>query len=72
MRASLPSNLILQSETIITLNPDKSIENHKLDEFEFMIIEALSLNGQISINDVSEIVGKKYFFINKFNVELKN
>ena len=40
MRASLPSNLILQSETIITLNPDNSIENDKLDEFEFMITEA--------------------------------
>lgn len=62
MRASLPSNLILQSETIITLNPDKSIENDNLDEFEFMIIEALSLNGQITINDVSEIVGKKNIF----------
>ena len=36
-----------------------------------MIIEALSLNGQISINDVSEIVGKKNIFslINSMSIK---
>ena len=36
MRASVPSNLILQSETIITLNPEKDIDSDELNETEFL------------------------------------
>ena len=43
MRASIPSNLILQSETIITLDPDTTFDDDKLDEFEFLIIEAIRI-----------------------------
>lgn len=62
MRASIPSNLILQSETIITLDPDTTFDDDKLDEFEFLIIEAIRIEGQISIKDVSDIINKKNIF----------
>ncbi len=62
MRASIPSNLILQSETIITLDPDTNFDDDKLDEFEFLIIEAIRIEGQISIKDVSDIINKKNIF----------
>ena len=62
MRASVPSNLILQSETIITLNPEKDIVNNELDETEFLIVDALNINGQLSISNVSNIINKKNIF----------
>ena len=37
MRASIPSNLILQSETIITISNQNEIDNSKLDDAEYLI-----------------------------------
>ena len=62
MRASVPSNLILQSETIITLNPEKDIDSDELNETEFLIVDALNINGQLSISNVSNIINKKNIF----------
>ena len=62
MRASVPSNLILQSETIITLNPELDINIDNLDEIEYLIIDALNISGHLSINNVSEIINKKNIF----------
>ena len=69
MRASVPSNLILQSETVLTLNQDKEIEMGGLNDSEYLIIEALNINKQLSIKDVSEILEKKNIFsiINSMN-----
>lgn len=69
MRASIPSNLILQSETIITLNNQNEVDNKKLDDTEYLIIEALNINKELSIKNVSEILSKKNIFsvINKMN-----
>jgi len=69
MRASIPSNLILQSETIITINNQNEVDNSKLDDDEFLILEALNINKQLSIKNVSEILNRKNIFsvINKMN-----
>ena len=69
MRASIPSNLILQSETIITINNQNEIDNNKLDDAEYLILEALNINKQLSIKNVSEILNRKNIFsvINKMN-----
>ena len=69
MRASIPSNLILQSETIITLNNKNEVDDKKLDDTEYLIFEALNINKQLSIKDVSKILNKKNIFsvINKMN-----
>jgi len=62
MRASVPSNLILQSETIITLNAEKDIKLENLNEIEYLIVDALNISGSLTINDVSQIIGKKNIF----------
>jgi primosomal protein N' (replication factor Y) len=69
MRASIPSNLILQSETIISLNNENEIDKKKLDDNEYLIIEALNINKELSIKNVSDILSKKNIFsiINKMN-----
>ena len=60
MRASVPSNLILQSETVLTLNNDKEIEMGDLNDSEYLVVEALNINKQLSVKDVSEILEKGY------------
>ena len=69
MRASIPSNLILQSETIITLNNENEVDNKNLDDTEYLILEALNINKELSIKNVSEILNRKNIFsvINKLN-----
>ena len=69
MRASIPSNLILQSETVLTLNHDKEIEMDGLNDSEYLVVEALNINKQLSVKDVSEILEKKNIFsiINSMN-----
>ena len=69
MRASVPSNLILQSETVLTLNNDKEIEMGDLNDSEYLVVEALNINKQLSVKDVSEILEKKNIFsiINSMN-----
>ena len=62
MRASIPSNLILQSETVLTLNQDKEIEMGGLNDSEYLIVEALNINKQLSVKDVSEILETKNIF----------
>ena len=37
MRASIPSNLILQSETVLTLNQDKEIKMGGLNDSEYLL-----------------------------------
>lgn len=41
MNASLPSYLKLESEQIVTLNPEADIDESKLSDEEFILIEAL-------------------------------
>ena len=69
MRASIPSNLVLQSETVLTLNSEKLINKNDLDDSEYLIIEALNLNNYLSIKEVSKILDKKNIFsiINSMN-----
>ena len=62
MRASVPSNLILQSESEITLNPEKIIDVNNLNELEFLVIDALNINGHLTVKDVSDIINKKNIF----------
>jgi len=56
MNAALPAALKLQSKTTITLNTDYNIVNTELDDKEYMIIEALELRKDLSIDDVIEVL----------------
>ncbi|WBX70110.1 replication restart helicase PriA [Tenacibaculum retecalamus] len=57
-RAALPSAFLLESETIIYKNETFTDETSLTDE-EFLIFEALHNHSQLTIHQVSDILGKK-------------
>lgn len=61
MAAALPSTLKLESESKISLNPefDKSTE---LTDNEFLVVEALEIQHELTIRIIQEILNKKYVF----------
>jgi len=60
-RAALPSAFLLESETIIQYITGFSNEKELSDE-EFLIIEALQFQPQLSVNQIVAILGKKTVF----------
>lgn len=61
VRTALPSNLLLESETIITLN-NKFTEDKNLSDNEFLIFESLQFHSQLNLKQVGEILEKKSVF----------
>ncbi|MCX8210643.1 MAG: primosomal protein N' [Lewinella sp.] len=59
MSAGLPSHLKLTSETIITLGPLFNDDATETDDQEYMIVEALTLQHELSLKDVRDILQKK-------------
>ncbi len=59
MRAALPSAFVLESETIITKNNIKEIDESILKDDEFLIYEALHHQSSLKIHDISSILDKK-------------
>ena len=43
MRASLPSNLVMQSEKQISLNKNQIINENNCDDLEYLILDALKI-----------------------------
>ncbi len=56
MDAALPGGLKLESETKIYLNPEANFEYGDLDDKEYLIVEALEIHKEITINQVSELL----------------
>lgn len=59
MAAGLPSHLKLTSETIVTLGPLFSDDAAQMDDQEYMIVEALTLQQELSLKNVRDILQKK-------------
>jgi len=59
MRAAMPNAFLLESETIISKNETRIIEDSKLNDDEFLIYEALQHQSSLKINDVVSILDKK-------------
>lgn len=59
MNAGLPSHLKLTSETIITLGPLFSDDATQMDDQEYMIVEALTLQNELTLKDIRDILQKK-------------
>jgi len=57
-RAALPSAFLLESETIVLKNEEFTDEKVLSDE-EFLIFEALQHQSQLTIHQISDILGKK-------------
>lgn len=61
-KAALPSGFLLESETIISLKSNESINEAELSDDEFLVFEALQHQSSIKVNDVVEILNKKNIF----------
>ncbi|ALJ04331.1 primosomal protein N' [Pseudalgibacter alginicilyticus] len=59
MRAALPSAFILESETVISKNIVKAIDESILKDDEFLVYEALNHQSSLKIHDISNILDKK-------------
>lgn len=59
MNAALPANLKLTSETSVVLSPLFDDNYGGLDDKEYLIAEALSIQNELSIADIQGILGQK-------------
>lgn len=59
MQAALPSALKLSSESKVALNSEYVLDSMALNDYEYLIVEALQLQPKIAISEVSRIVGFK-------------
>ena len=59
MQAALPSALKLSSESKISLAEDFEPDSETLNDNEFLIVEALQIQPQLTITEVSKIIGYK-------------
>ena len=59
MQAALPSALKLSSESKVALAPDFQLDSMALNDYEYLIVEALQIQPKIAISEVSKIIGFK-------------
>ncbi|MCL8007794.1 primosomal protein N' [Gelidibacter japonicus] len=62
LRAALPNSFLLESETIITKNNDKIINDTDLKDEEFLVYEALHHQSSLKLQDLINILDKKNVF----------
>lgn len=59
MNAALPSNFKLASETKLSLHPEFDRNESGLSDREFMILDALQVQEELTLKEVAEIIGIK-------------
>lgn len=59
MNAALPAALKLASETKITLNTDYEFDKSELNDKEYLIVDALEIQAELTVNEVSKLLGQK-------------
>jgi len=59
MNAALPSALKLASETRIVINKGFEYDRAALNDREFLIVEALDLQPELTVNDIAKLLGQK-------------
>lgn len=59
VKAALPSAFLLESETIIKLRPETTVDKTQLSNDEFLLFEALQHQSSLHINDARSILDKK-------------
>jgi len=72
LRAAIPSILLLESETLISVRDDLSINFEELNDEEFLIMEALEAQSPLRINEISDILNKKNIFTHLDSLSIKN
>ncbi|MDB4902654.1 MAG: priA [Mucilaginibacter sp.] len=59
MNAALPSALKLASETRIILNKNFEFDRSALHDKEFLIVEALNIQPELTVSDIIKLLGQK-------------
>ncbi len=59
MNAALPSALKLASETRIVLNKGFEYDKATLNDKEFLIVEALDIQPELTVSDIAKLLGQK-------------
>ena len=62
MSAALPSVLKLASETRIILNQEYEYDKSELSDKEYVLVDALEIQHELSIAEISKILGQKTVF----------
>jgi len=62
MQAALPAALKMASETKIVASDDPNLDRSIVSDKGYMILEALDLAGELTVNDVIKILGQKTVF----------
>lgn len=62
MNAALPANFKLTSETRVTLGPLFHQDQSQLNDKEYLITEALTIQEELSIDDIQGILGHKTIY----------
>ena len=62
MQAALPAALKLASETIINLRADSDFDKTQLNDKEYLIVDALELQPDLKIGDITKLLGQKTVF----------
>ena len=59
MRAALPGSLLLESETVVTLNKAEQVNDTALKDDEFLVYEALRHQSSLRAQEISNILDRK-------------
>lgn len=59
VRSALPSAFLLESETLVILNKNDTVDTQELKDDEFLVYEALQRQSTLKIAEISAIVDKK-------------
>ncbi|MDB5118880.1 MAG: priA [Sphingobacteriales bacterium] len=62
MQAALPAALKLASETVINLRSDNEFDKTQLNDKEYLIVDALELQPDLKIGDITKLLGQKTVF----------
>jgi primosomal protein N' (replication factor Y) (superfamily II helicase) len=67
MNAALPTNMKLSSETRIVLNPEHNQDFSELNDQEYLVAEALTIQKELTIDQIQKILGHRtvYPLINR-------
>ena len=72
MRASIPSVLLLEGETVISKSESNNVNEIDLDDEEFLIMQALDMQSSLKIDEISSILNKKNIFNHLESLSSKN
>ena len=62
MRAAMPNAFLLESETIISLNPSTEFEVNTLKDDEYLVCEALQQQSSLKVDEINAIIDRKNSF----------